>query len=172
MKLRLLLLPIVLLLLCCQVTEAQKVILLQKPGKTKWFMYATGDKIALRMGEPEFNVAGQITYIDDSVCTVDHNYTFALSKVNDVIRTRHFLNGAWRTLYLASLVYLGGSMFNHAINGEEPLVDSTVPYVSGSLAVAGTMALLFRYRHCKMEKGWHMKVLDFNIYKEKYQPKQ
>lgn len=166
MKLRLLLVPVVLLLLFCQVAEAQKVILLQKPGKAKWFMYATGDKIALRMGEPQFNVIGQITYIDDSVCTVDHNYTFALSKVNEVIRTRPFLNGAWRTLYLASAVYLGGSMFNHAINGEEPLVDNTVPYVSGSLAVIGTSALLFRHKHCKMHDGWKLKVLDFDVYNQ------
>jgi hypothetical protein len=60
-------------------------------------------------------------------------------------------------------------MLNHAINDEKPLVDNTVPYVSGSLAVLGTTSLLLRYRHFKMEKGWILKVLDFDIYHEKYE---
>lgn len=172
MKLRLLIIPLVFVLLFSQVATAQKVMLLQKPGKSKWFMYKTGDKISLRMGEPEFPVAGTITDIDDTLCTVDHNYTFQLSKVHEVIRNRHFLNGAWRMLYLSSFVYFGGSMINHAIQGETPLIDNTVPVNSGSLAAAGTLALVFRNRHCKMEQGWKLKVLDFNIYKDKYQPEE
>ena len=172
MKLRLLFIFSLLSVLFCQAVEAQKVLLLQKPGKQKWFMYNTGDNISLRMGEPEFIVSGQISHIDDSSCTVNYNYTFQLSKVHEVTRTRYFLSHSWRTLYLASALYFLGSMFNHGINGEKPLVDNTVPYVSGSLAVLGTTALIFRHRHCKMEKGWVVKVLDFDIYKEKYVPKE
>lgn len=172
MKLRFLIIPVLIILMFSQITEAQKVILLQKPGKSRWFMYKTGDKISLRMGEPEFPVAGTITAIDDSFCTVDHNYTFQLTKVHEVIRNRYFLNGAWRMLYLSSFVYLGGSMFNHAINSETPLVDNTIPYVSGSLAALGTTALIFRHKHCKVKDGWKLKVLDFDVYKDKYQPEE
>jgi len=172
MKLRLLFIFTLLSILFSQVLEAQKVILLQKPGKSKWFMYHTGDKISVRMGEPEFIVNGEITNISDSSCTVDKAYTFQLSKVHEVIRTRHFLSHSWGKLYLASALYFLGSMFNHGINGEEPLIDNTVPIVSGSLAVLGTTALLLRYRHCKMEKGWHLKVLDYDIFKEKKEDKE
>jgi hypothetical protein len=63
-------------------------------------------------------------------------------------------------------------MFNHAINNEKPLIDNTVPYVSGSLAVLGTTSYLLRYRHFKMENGWILKVLDFDIYNEKYEPQK
>jgi hypothetical protein len=172
MKLRLLFISTILILVSCHILEAQKVILLQKPGKTNWYMYSVGDKLSIRMGEPEFPVDGKITYIDDSICTVDHSYTFQISKVLEVTRVRPFLNGSWRTLYVAAFAYFGGSMLNHAINSEKPLVDNTVPYVSGSLSALGTTALIFRHKHCKMEDGWKLKVLDFDMYKSNYGPKE
>ena len=171
MKLRLLFILTVLLFLLYQVAEAQKVILLQKPGKTKWFMYHTGDKIFVRMGEPEFDNSGEITSIEDSLCTINRNYTILFSQVHEVIRTRHFLNAAWRTFYASAIAYSVGSMINRGVNNESPLIDNTVPIVSGSLAALGTTALLFRYKHCKMKEGWKMKVLDYDIYKKDYEPK-
>jgi hypothetical protein len=172
MKLYLLLIGTLLLVLVSQAVEAQKVLLLQKPGKTKRFFYEQGDKISVRMGEPEFTVYGVITYIDDSVCTVNKDYTFQFSKVNEVIRTRHFLSGSWRKLYLAAVLYAGGSMINRGINGNEPLIDNTIPIVSGSFVVLGTTALLLRYKHCKMENGWKLKVLDYDIFNDKEKVKQ
>lgn len=167
MKLHFILIWTLLLVLMCQTVEAQKIILLQKPGKTKRFLYSPGDKIGVRMGEPEFEVSGEITYIDDSICTVNRNYTFQLSKVHEVYIKRPFLSGSWKMMFTAAGVYFVGSMFNHAINGEKPLIDNTIPYVSGSFVALGTTAYLFRNRHCKMEDGWKLKVLDYDIFKEK-----
>ncbi len=157
----------IVLVLICQTVDAQKVLLVQKPGKTKRFMYYPGDRIIVQMGDPEFAVSGEITYIDDSSCTVNRNYTFQLSKVKEVTRVRPFLNGSWRMMFLAAGVYFAGSMFNHAINHEEPLIDNTVPIVSGSFVALGTTSYLLRNKHCKMEKGWKLKVLDYDIFKEK-----
>lgn len=157
----------IILILFCQTVEAQKVLLLQKPGKTKRYFYTQGDKITVRMGEPEFEVSGEITYIDDSTCTVNRNYTFQLSKVHQVYIKRPFLSGSWRKLYLAAGLYFAGSIFNHAINSEEPLIDNTVPIVSGSFVALGTTAYLLRNKHCKAEKGWKLKVLDYDIFKER-----
>lgn len=167
MKLHLYLIWTLLFVLMCQTVEAQKVLLLQKPGKTKRFFYSPGDKIVIQMGDPEFRVSGTITSIDDSSCTVNRNYTFQLSKVKEVSRVRPFLNGSWRTWFVAAGVYFFGSMFNHAINGEEPLIDNTVPYVSGSFVALGTTSYLLRNKHFKVEKGWTLKVLDYDIFKEK-----
>jgi hypothetical protein len=155
-----------------QGVSGQKVMLLKKPGKAKYFFYKTGDKITIRIGEPEFTVQGVITYIDDSVCTVNRDYTFQLSKVNEVIRKRNFLYRSWRTLYVAAFAYAGGSMINRAIHDEEPLIDNTIPIVSGSFIVLGTTAYLLRYRHLKNSKGWTLKVLDFDVYKEQYVPEE
>ena len=165
MRLNLFLIWTLLLVLFCQTVDAQKVLLLQKPGKTKRFFYESGDKIVVRMGDPEFEVSGEITYIDDSSCTVNRNYTFQLSKVHEVYIKRPFLSGAWRMMFLAAGVYFAGSIFNHAINHEEPLIDSTVPIVSGSFIALGTTSYLLRNKHCKMEKGWKLKVLDYDIFK-------
>lgn len=167
MRTRLVLLLTVLFVLVYQTVDAQKVLLLQKPGKAKRYFYTTGDKIAVRMGDPEFEVSGEITNIDDSSCTVNRNYTIQLSKVHQVFIRRPFLSGSWRMLFLAAGVYFAGSMFNHAINHEEPLIDNTVPIVSGSFVALGTTAYLLRNKHCKMEKGWKLKVLDYDVFKEK-----
>lgn len=167
MKAHLFLIWAVLLVLFIQTVDAQKVLLLQKPGKTKRFLYNAGDKIIVRLGDPEFAVSGEITYIDDSSCTVNRNYAFQLSKVNEVTIKRPFLSGSWRMMFLAAGVYFAGSMFNHAINHEEPLIDNTVPIVSGSFIALGTTSYLLRSKHCKTEKGWKLKVLDYDIFKEK-----
>lgn len=150
-----------------QTVDAQKVLLLQKPGKTKRFLYQTGDKIAVRMGEPEFTVSGEITYIEDSICIVNRNYTFQLSKVKEVRITRHFLNSSWRMMFLVPVVYTGISALNRGINNEKPIFDNTIPIAAGSFFALGTTSYLLRYRHCNMEDGWKLKVLDYDVFKEK-----
>jgi len=167
MRARLVLILTVILILVCHTVDAQKVLLLQKPGKTKRYLYTIGDKIAVRTGDPEFEVSGEITNIDDSSCTVNRNYTFQLSKVQEVYIKRSFLSASWRTMFVAGGVYFLGSMFNHAINHEKPLIDNTVPYVCGSFVTLGTTAYLLRNKHCKAEKGWKLKVLDYDVFKEK-----
>lgn len=161
-----------LFVLSCQPLAAQKVLLLQKPGTTTRFLYRSGDKITLRMGEPEFVVSGEITYIDDSLCTVNKNYTFQLAKVNEVDRKRHWFYVNWRKLFLASGLYAGGSMINRALNNDKPLIDNTIPIVSGSFIALGTTSFFLRYRRCKMEDNWQLKVLDFDIFKEKGEAKE
>ena len=172
MKLPLLLMWTLLFLLICQAVDAQKVILLQKPGKTKRFLYYPGDKITVRMGEPEFMAGGELTFIDDSICIVNKNFSIPFSNVKEVRRTRHFLNAAWRTMFLVPVVYTGISMINRGIHNEKPLIDNTVPVVAGSFFALGTVSWLLRYKHCNMNDGWQMKVLDFDVYKEKYEPKK
>ena len=167
MKLHFILIWTLLFVLICQTVDAQKVLLLQKSGKTKRFLYSPGDKIGVRMGDPEFEVTGEITSIDDSSCTVNRNYTFQLSKVHEVFIKRPFLSGSWRMMFVAAGVYFAGSIFNRAINGDEPIIDNTIPIVSGSFVALGTTAYLLRNKHCKMEDGWKLKVLDYDIFKEK-----
>ncbi len=166
MRLKLLFIYAISFILTIQFVEAQKVILLQKHGKTKRFFYETGDKISVGVGEPEFTVSGEITYIDDSLCTVNKNFTFQIDKVTKVTRPRSWFLFSWKKFYLASLLYAGGSMINHAINDEQPVFDNTIPWVSGSLIVLGTTSYLLRYRSFKKEDQWRLKVLDFDIYKE------
>ena len=172
MKFRYLLCFTFIVLILSQTAEAQKVLLLQKPGKTKRFFYETGDKISVKIGEPEFAVSGEITFIDDTLVTINRNFTFSINKVTEVIRPRTWFLYSWKKLYLASALYAGGSMLNHAINGEEPIFDNTIPWVSGSFIVLGTTAYLLRYHPFKIENQWRLKVLDFDIYKEKYEPSE
>ncbi len=167
MRARLVLLLTVLLVLIFQTVDAQKVLLLQKPGKTKRFLYHTGDKIIIRTGDPEFAMSGDLTFVDDSLLTINKNFTYQLGKVSEVTIKRPFLNGSWKMMFLAAGVYFAGSMFNHAINSEKPLIDNTVPIVSGSFIALGTTSYLLRNKHCKMEDGWKLKVLDYDIFKEK-----
>jgi len=166
MNLRTLFIFLISLILMIQVAEAQKVLLLQKPGKTKRYFYETGDKISVRVGDPEFSVVGEISYIDDSLCTVNKNYTFQIEKVKEVSRPRTWFLFSWKKFFLASVIYAGGSMINHAIQGEEPIFDNTIPWVSGSFIALGTASYFLRYRKFKTEDQWRLKVLDFDIYKE------
>lgn len=172
MKLRLVFIFTILILVFCQALDAQKVILLQKPGTTKRFMFKTGDNITVMMGNPEFIAGGVITYIDDTLCIVNKNFTIPLSSVKEVKLTRHFLNSVWRMMFLIPVVYTGISIINRGIHDEKPLLDNTIPIVGGSFIALGSAAYLLRYRHCKIDHGWKLKVLDFDIYKDSYRPKE
>jgi hypothetical protein len=167
MKLYLLIFWTLLYVLLYQSVEAQKVLLLQKPGKTQRFFYKVGDEISIRIGIPEFQASGEITYLDDSVFTIDRNFTFALANVLEVDRKRHWFYVSWSKFFLASALYAGGSMINRSIHDEEPLVDNTIYIVSGSLAVLGTTSYFLRYKKCRTVDNWHLKVLDYDIFKEK-----
>ncbi|MEI8047650.1 MAG: hypothetical protein WCI92_09745 [Bacteroidota bacterium] len=167
MRLYLLLFWTLLFILLNQTVEAQKVLLLQKSGNTQRFLYNIGDKISIRTGIPEFQASGEITYLDDSVFTIDRNFTFALANVCEVDRKRHWFYVSWPKFFLASALYAGGSMINRTIHDEEPLVDNTIYIVSGSLAALGATSYFLRYKKCKTEDNWHLKVLDYDIFKEK-----
>jgi hypothetical protein len=167
MKAHLILIWTIFFVFCFQTVDAQKVLLLQKPGTSKRFFYNVGDKISVQVGTPEFNAKGEITYIDDSVFTLDRNFTFPIANVKEVIRVRHWFYVSWRTFFAASVLYAGGSMINRGIHDEEPLIDNTVPIVSGSLIAMGTASYFLRYKKCKMEDNWKLKVLDYDIFKEK-----
>lgn len=168
MRFRFLIIGTVLFILfSIQPAKAQKVLLLQKPGKTKRFLYHTGDHISIRTGEPKLTFSGEITYIDDSVFTLDKNFTFQIGKISEVVRPRFFLAKSYFKLYGAALLYAGGSMLNHGIHNEKPVFDNTIPWVSGSFIVLGTTTYLLRYHTFRMEKQWRLKVLDFDIFKEK-----
>jgi hypothetical protein len=157
----------VLSILFLQTVDAQKVLLLQKSGKTTRFFYRVGDKIIVRIGDPEYTLSGEITYLDDSICTVNKNFSFQLSKCHEVIRTRKFLNANWGRFYFIPIAYTGMSLLNRGIHDDKPLLDNSVPLVAGSSIIVGTTALLLRNRHCKMKDNWQLKVLDFDIYKER-----
>jgi hypothetical protein len=171
MKPVLLLVFLLLLLSAPEWAVSQKVILLQKPGTGKRFFYEHGDKLTVKLGVPEFTASGTITAIDDSTCTLDRNYTFQLAAVTDVVRARHFLKANWARWFLVSALYAAGSVVNHAIQGEK-LYDNTIPIVSGSAALIGTASWLARYRHCRMEDRWVLKVLDFDVYKKSLEKKE
>lgn len=156
-----------LFVLICQTLDAQKVLLLQKPGTPTRFFYHVGDKISVLTGTPQFTANGEITYIDDSVFTLNRNFTFSIANVDVVVRKRHWFYVSWSKFFAAAVLYAGGSMINRAIHDEEPLIDNTIPIVGGSFIAMGTASYLLRYRKCKIEDPWLLKVLNYDIFKEK-----
>lgn len=167
MKNYLIVFSLILFTMLYQEADAQKVLLLQKPGKEKRFLYHTGDKIIVHTGNPVFKVSGEITYIDDSVFTIDKNFTYRMADIIEVDRIRHWFAASWTKLIAASVLYAGGSMINRGIHDEKPLIDNTIPIVSGSFIALGATSYFLRYRKCSMEDEWRLKVLDYDIFKKK-----
>jgi len=158
---------IILLLAVSQVIDAQKILLLQHPGKAKRFFYKTGDKIFMRVGEPAYALNGEITAIGDSTVTVDKNFTVPFSKVHKVSRPRWFLRGSWPKLAIASAAYSLISIINRGSNNEKPLIDNTIPIVSGSLLGLAAVCFKFQWRTMQLPGEWRFKVLDYDAFKEK-----
>lgn len=155
------------LVAACLFAEAQKILLLQHPGKNGRFLYKTGERIFMRVGEPSFSLNGEITAIGDSTITVDKNFTIPISKVHQVLRPRHFLQGTWPKLIIASAAYSLASVINRGSHNEKPLIDNTIPIVSGSFLGLAAVFYIFQWQTMQLPGEWRFKVLDYDAFMKK-----
>jgi hypothetical protein len=145
---------------------AQKVLMVRNPSTAHRFFYEVGDKIFILAGEPSFQVKGVITAIGDSTMILDKTYEIPYSDVHRIYRQRGFLRRSWPNLMLAGVAYSTISIINRGSHNDKPLIDNTIPWISGSLLGSAAVFYYFSWRKLPVPGKWQLKVLDYDVFRK------
>jgi hypothetical protein len=145
---------------------AQRVMLLERPGTSRYFMYKQGDHISVALMRTDLRISGEITHLDDSSLSIN-NINYSLTDIQRVNRHHAFLSGLKKTLQGAAVMYFGFSAVNRAIHNEKPVIDNSVPVICSSLLALSGIPYLFQNSRYLTGTRWRLRVIDLSILKVK-----
>lgn len=140
---------------------AQQYLVLEKRGTPRNFKYSTGDLISLYAGG--LFISGQITGMNDSVVTLDHDLTVKLKNITVIERRRKFLKALSELFFIrGGIAYFLIEGTNRTINHEYPVITDNTIKVSGTAIAFGILIRPLIKRKFRLDKKWQLKVLDFD----------
>lgn len=149
--------------------QAQRILLVEKPGTFKNFKYFVGDAIILKTLPFGEKIAGSIHIITDSSIVVNFDHEIMLNEIESVLKPRwgfSLLSGFTR---YAGAGYLILDIVNNAIN-HEVMVDKNTLIISGSLVAFSYALVPLHYRKLTIGKRWRIKVLNLSMDEEVTNP--
>ncbi len=153
----------ILALLCIAPAFSQRILILEKVGKRKWFRYETGDPILLMTRKDHMRLDGDISYIGDSLFTVNDRYKVPLNDVRWVERfNKHRKSNGIRIAIAGGLV-IGIVTVNNLLNNK-PVFDPVYLAVGAGITAAGLTWMGFSKPRYHVGTKWKLKVLDYSIY--------
>lgn len=153
---------ILMLLLLFQPVNAQRVLLVEKPGTFKNFKYFEGDGIILRKISTGTKIDGIIHEISDTSILVNYDNEIMLNDIERIIKPRWGFTLLSRITRIAGAGYLAIDMVNNAINNET-VVDENTLIISGSLVAFSYALVPLNKRKMKVDKKWRLKILNFSM---------
>jgi len=146
---------LIFILICTTSLSAQNMLVVEKPGTVKNYIYRAGDHIILKTIEG-IKISGPINIIRrDSTFVVDFVHELSLKDVEMVYEPRVLLNLGGTALIGGSALYLGLDLINH---GGIKINQSF--WVSIGVAATGVIMLVFSKKKMRIEEGkWRIKVL-------------
>ncbi|MDT8392605.1 MAG: hypothetical protein RQ761_02085 [Bacteroidales bacterium] len=149
--------------------QAQRILLVEKPGTFKNFKYFVGDEIILKTMPFNDKIAGSIHFITDSSIVVDFDQEIMLNEIESVLKPRWgfgLLSGFTR---YAGAGYLVLDIVNNAIN-HEVMVDKNTLIISGSLVAFSYAIVPLHTRKLTIGDRWRIKVLNLSMDEEVTSP--
>lgn len=134
---------------------AQNMLVVEKPGTVKNYIYQAGDHISIKTTEG-VKISGPINIIrNDSSFVVDYVHELQLSDVEVVYKSRALLNMGGTALIGGSALYLGLDLINHG--GVK--IDQSF-WIAVGVAAAGVIMKVFAKKKMHVhEVKWRIKVL-------------
>ena len=153
----------VLLFMLAHSLDAQRILLLEKPGKFKNFKYFVGSDIVVKTLPYDQKHEGVIHEITDSSILINFDNEIMLEDISMVMRRRWGWSLLSKVTRIAGAGYFALDVTNRAINGQSPVVQETTVYISAGM-VAFSYALV-PIQHKRMRKGekWRLKVLNMSM---------
>ncbi len=150
--------------------HAQRVLLLEKPGKFKNYKYFIGDNIALKtipFGEKH---DGTIHIITDTSIVINFDNEIMLSDVEMIMRPRWALGLLSKVTRIAGAGYFVLDVVNNSINGHPTIVDKNTVMISSSLIVFSYLIVPLHNKRIKAGNPWSIKVLNMSMDEEPLNP--
>lgn len=142
--------------------HCQKLLILERPGTTKYHIYRTGNTIRFYDGRSMRMVHGDISLISDTMIVINSLEPFYLSRISSVYRPLTLLNIFSKTVVIGGIGYFVLTGFNNAINKTSPLIDRGTLVASSIMTGTGVAASFFHYRKFALGTHWRLKVLDMD----------
>jgi hypothetical protein len=155
-----------LVLLLPLLSVAQHVMLLERPGTTRYFIYKQGNRISVELKNINLKISGEITHIEDSSLSINNN-NFLLTDIHQVTRHHKFLSGLKNKLLEAAVMYFAFSAINRTIHDERPVLDNSIPMICGSMVALSGVSYLFENSKYTMGWKWRLRVIDLSVLKVK-----
>jgi hypothetical protein len=144
-------------------TQAQRILLVDKPGKFKNFKYFVGSEIRLRTNPDGIKHRGTIHVITDTSIIINYDDEIMIADIERIMRTRKGLPFLSKTSRILGAGYLLLDMVNNGINSEPTIVDETTVIISASLVAFSYALVPLHYRQMKRGNPWRIQVLNMSL---------
>jgi hypothetical protein len=151
------------LCLLCPTAQAQRILLVEKPGKFKNYKYFMGDDITVKTHTHSKNMRGTIHDITDTSIVINFDTEIMLDDIEKILRPRWGLGLLSKITRIAGAGYFAIDVVNNAISNRPPIVDENTVIISASLVAFSYALVPFHNRRLKAENQWRIKVLNMSM---------
>ncbi|MFH1160608.1 MAG: hypothetical protein V1733_06650 [bacterium] len=141
---------------------AQKILVVEKIGRGRWFSYKEGDNIRLETKKDKFHFSDQITRITDSSIILGGYSRISLADILYVDKVYKNRKANGRLLIIAGGLSIGISSFNHRLNNQ-PVIDPVFLSVGVAISSLGLLWYSLAKRKYHIGNKWKLKVLDYSF---------
>ena len=152
--------------------HAQRILLVEKPGKFKNYKYFVGNDILLRTAPYNEKVSGTINDITDTSIVINFDNEIMLDDIEKIMRPRWGLQFLSRFTRIAGPGYFVIDVVNNAITNQTTIVHKNTVIASASLVAFSYALVPFHNKRLKADKQWRVKVLNMSMDEEVPNPFQ
>ena len=151
-------------------TQAQRVLLIEKPGKFKNYKYFIGNSIVLKTIPYGEKQDGTIHLITDTRIAINFDNEIMLSDIEMIMRPRWGFGLLLRVTRIAGAGYLILDVVNNSINGHPTIVDKNTAMISAGLVAFSYLIVPLQNKRMKAGNPWRIKVLNMSMDEEPPNP--
>ena len=142
--------------------QAQRILLLEKPGKFKNHKYFVGSSIALKTIPYGEKYDGTIHVITDTSIVINFD-EIMLSDIEVIMRPRWALGLLSKVTRVAGAGYFILDVVNNSIDGHSTIVDKNTVMISAGLVAFSYLIVPLHNKKMKDGNPWRIKVLNMSM---------
>ncbi len=151
------------LVLIVHSVDAQRILLLEKPGKFKNFKYFVGNEIVLKTYPDGLKQKGTIHEITDTSIVINFDNEIMLEDIQMVLKRRWGFNILSKATRIAGAGYFLLDVINRTINNDSPIVQQNTLAISAGLVAFSYALVPLHNRRMKQGEKWRIKVLNMSM---------
>jgi len=158
----------IILILCLPASGvfAQRVLLVEKPGKFKNYKYFVGDEIVMKVAPYGEKHEGIIHEVTDTSLLINFDNEIMLDEIQMILRPRWGLNILSKVTRIAGAGYFILDVVNRSINNQSPVVNENTLMISAGLVAFSYALVPFHDKRMKRGDKWRIKVLNLSMDEE------
>ena len=145
---------------------AQRILLVEKPGRFKNYKYFVGDDIALKVAPFNEKHEGIIYEITDTSLLINFDDEIMLDDIQMILRPRWGLTLLSKVTRIAGAGYFILDVVNRSINNQSPIVDDNTLMISAGLVAFSYALVPLHNKRIKKGEKWRVRVLNMSMDEE------